>query len=938
MADQQESSAHRGIDQDDQSGNATDRPDQDGQPGNDTDTPTDQDASAASSDQAEKALQFEGNTKLLELLNELYPRQRRDQRHNRPLICLVRHQGEPAVLPEVHRRIKSGLAIIKEINPDARNPPPDDDLRPATVADVTLVRDLLVELANRLGQERGQHIRRFRRFALTTWLMNQELPNDVDQDSRERAMRALLRTRNRYQLTDIPNDLGVPPWLWTVAIGLTAFLYRARISGRVPVLSGHYRWFLRRVSLAPRRVGGMPSVAAELTSAAWRVQPNATLLFLVNSFIEDIRAAYRSPFRRIFGTRRTAYCLILISNVTRRNGGYHLLRAINEVRNLTGLRDPLLLVTESHRLPPFAKPPAGIRKVSAAHKAYGAWKKAIARARDEKKPTAWFLPLVVPPVPESDEERNEYEGDLAAADSIVAPREPHYRKAARLVSMAALIAGAVFGYAWWSHAHCGDGLSFPGLSPTVSTVSNECVGLSDDPAALFSPQDEPIRQLAQQVRDLNLEVQTRRDNDSPRPVITLVYLGALNTPGPNTGALAAEVEGLRGVTVAQRRQLDAAGSAEPMVKVLFANAGQRMTSGTMVARIIGAAARSDPTLVGVVGLNQSFRATEDTVNALANQGIPTVAATLSADSLADNLEMYFQIAPQNRREAAVAASYAAQHPSPDGRSAARKVRIYFSDDPSDIYSSNLAADAVAAFRERGFEVKTITFTPDGNTPASAPPSADLHLENAAQAGADGCDFPGLVFYAGRALPDFGSFLGTARNCATPPRILADDDVARYAANDLARRQYPSIPFDYLAFSATTPEQAQVGPEQDFYRSYDRMFPAPPGSSKSLDGYAALAYDASQTFVASVQHLRSDSQALPISPGTVWRQISAITGPGLRGASGYIDFGGRIDRRVPMNKPVLVMRVADGEVQREAEYCGPPPSQDPRTQPWCPLAE
>ena len=933
MTDHEENFPHRSVDQDRQSGNDTDRHDQDGRPGHDADEPKPQRANANSNDRDKTALQFKGNRELLELLSELYPRLGRDQRENRPLICLVRHPNQPAILPKIHELTKSGLAITEELNLDPWQPPPDDKLGPPpTAEEVDRVRALLVRLARSLGQA-DEPIRRFRRFALATWLMNQELDGGaVDQHSRERTMRALLRTGNRYELTDIPNDLGVPAWLRIAAVSVAKILYRARISGRIPVLSGHYRWFVRRDSLAPRRAGGMPSVAIELTKTAWPAQPNTTLLFLVNSFIEDIRAAYRSPFRRIFGTRRTSRCLIFISNITRRNGGYHLLRAINEVRNLTGLRDPLLVVTESNRKPPFAEPPDGIGSVSGADQEYSAWLEDLAIARDKKEPAAWFLQLLVPPVPESDTRRREHRVNLRS-HSLVAPREPHYRKAARLGSMAAVAAGIVFGYAWWSHAHCGNGLSWPGLSPTVSKVGSECVGLSDDPIVLFSPRDEPIRQLAQQVRNLNVEVQTRHDQQSTRPVITLVYLGALSAPGPNTGALAAEVEGLKGVAVAQRRQLDTSGSTEPLVRVLFANAGQRMASGPMVAATIGAAARSDQRLVGVVGLNQSFRATEDTVNALASQGIPTVAATLSADFLADHLQMYFQIAPQNRREAAVAAAYAAQH-TPPGNPAARAARIYFSDDASDIYSSNLATDAVAEFRDKGFDVKTITFTPDGNTPASTPPSADIHLANAAQAGADACNFPGLVFYAGRALPDFGSFLGSARNCMKPPLIIADDDTTRHVANDLARRLYPSIPFNYLAFSATTPEQAQRGPEQDFYRSYDEMF----SSGKTLDGYAALAYDAVQTFVASIQKLRSGGPALPISPGTVWRQVSAITGPGLRGASGYIDFGGRIDRRVPLNKPVLVMKVVNGEVQPEAEYCGPPPSQDQRTQPWCPVTE
>ncbi|HWN35564.1 MAG TPA: hypothetical protein VNP03_22625, partial [Pseudonocardia sp.] len=213
----------------------------------------------------DSALQFEGNAELLKLLAGLYPRRRRDRRKNRPLIGLVRDAQAPEVLPAVHERIRSGLEISQLLDPDPANPPPNENLPPTTIEDVTQVGDLLVRLARKLGQarDRRQRIRRFRRFALVTWLMAQQLgPDDVDQETRERTMRALLGTRDRYQIPEIPNDLGVPPWLRAVAIPLTALLSRARISGRVPVLSGYYRWFVRRDSLAPRRAGNMPSVAA----------------------------------------------------------------------------------------------------------------------------------------------------------------------------------------------------------------------------------------------------------------------------------------------------------------------------------------------------------------------------------------------------------------------------------------------------------------------------------------------------------------------------------------------------------------------------------------------------------------------------------------------------------------------------------------------------
>jgi hypothetical protein len=210
--------------------------------------------------------------------------------------------------------------------------------------------------------------------------------------------------------------------------------------------------------------------------------------------------------------------------------------------------------------------------------------------------------------------------------------------------------------------------------------------------------------------------------------------------------------------------------------------------------------------------------------------------------------------------------------------------------------------------------------------------------NAGAAGADACGYRGVVFYAARPMPDFGSFLATAKNCEPfRPRILAADDTTRYVANDQARELYPSIDFDYLAFAVTLPSQAEASPEQDFYNSYARSFPPLPGSGTSLDGHAALAYDAAETFIASARLLSSGPQAVPISPGTVAGWISSITAPGLRGASGYIDFGGRADRHVPVDKAVMALRVRNGKVDptSKVNYCGPPKPMEPRTLDWCP---
>jgi hypothetical protein len=851
---------------------------------------------------------FESGDELVGLLRRLYPRRGRRNRSTRPLICLIRREGQPPALPQLRRRFGGGgLVVHVELAADADHPPPEQGQRPPiTEHDVRLVLTLLRELTNRLGRvdDRRRRIGRFRRFAVTVWLMSHELGESAgDQESRDRRVRELMRDQGRYQQRQNLSELQVPGWLGALAIVLPFVWFRARVSGRLPVLSGHYRWFVRRESLAPPVSGGMTDVAAALTDGEWQRDPDTALLFLVNSFMEDVRAALRS-------SRYTACATLLLGGITRRNGGYQLLRAINDVRNLTELADPLLIVTESLRVPPFADPPCDLAPVSQAEAAYEQWRAGHEREQGPREAPAWYLPLAL----SADE-------PASRPAPLLPPREPRLRRVLPAAAAVLLIAGAGYGYQHWSRQHCGNGLSWPGVHPTVWVTGGECVGITDTPAAsgAFPDLAAQLDVIAAQ----NSEAADQHDAQPGRPLLTLVYVGVLTAPNDDSDSLSTEREGLKGAAVAQRWQLDAHGTTDPLVRILVANGGARMSSGPAVADTVVQMAHTDPSIVGVIGLSQSYQATLDTVGRLAVAGIPSIGATLSTDVLADSSPLYYQIAPQNKREADVVAAYVRNLQQTGATAPGVPLRTYYSADQTDRYSNNLNADVIASFAHLGFPTESVPFGSPGQP------------NDAAAAGRGACGYPGIVFYAGRPQPDFGSFLNSIRNCGAQPlpaRIIADDDTTRYVADQNTRRRYGSIPFDYVAFSATPPLAA--GTERDFYTEYNVLFGADsPGAS--LDGHAALSFDAVLTFVYAVGYLRVDGQPIPMTPAAVWRQISSISGrTGFAGASGYIDFGANVNRHVPIDKPVLVLKVRNGSVLNDASgYCGV--HGDPRTQPWCP---
>jgi hypothetical protein len=93
------------------------------------------------------------------------------------------------------------------------------------------------------------------------------------------------------------------------------------------------------------------------------------------------------------------------------------------------------------------------------------------------------------------------------------------------------------------------------------------------------------------------------------------------------------------MAVAQRQQLAKGQESDLLVRVLIANAGRGMTHGVRVAGMLGELARFDRSIVAAIGFNESRPTTIDMIRALGAVGLPVVAATLSADELAENHQM-----------------------------------------------------------------------------------------------------------------------------------------------------------------------------------------------------------------------------------------------------------------------------------------------------------
>lgn len=879
-----------------------------------------------------------------------------------PMLCLICSDGPADLLGKIDglldeaKRTGGGLRHVrldltgKSVSTEARAPgavAPRADGSGWNAGEVLQVRELLRQARNGLlksPKARGSLLR-FPRFSLVHQLMGElSDPDDPSPDGtsarmlRERS--AMSRIGDAVRIVDKELPESASRWripLWLVYL-LTLGVFRIAVTGRVPLLSGRYRWFMRQPYLAPKLLGSFVRFAERLVE--WRQEaPEHVARLLVNAFLEDLRQAYRLRPWHLFRRRRMTYPMLLLDNITAANGGYLLLRLVNDIRNQVGLFDPLLLITTSAEVPPeapsFLHPPA-----TKAGNGYVAWQNDLQEERLAQQKSTWYLtirihdPATTPPkVAETTaEELRSFRGfDAGRKASRPAPIASLWLRIPLVVVVLATAAG--FSLVTW-HNQCGS------WSSSLTWTGSECIGYTDGAYDLFQPSDATTESVVHTIRQQNQKAAQLHVAFPQRPYVTIADLEAATSTNGTAEGLTTEREGLEGVAIAQSRQLNKAGNSDPIVRVLIVNGGQNMRQGPTVAQQLGALAARDPSLVGVVGLDDSSKQTLDTIDALGAAGLPVVSARLSEDDLATDHPLYFQVAPQNRTEAAVAAAFAStltNAPTP------RSVRIYYSTDADDTYSTNLRDDAERAFTSLGFQVQpSRAFTPTGPpVQHSVPATGGIQLiHDPHSAGQDTCGYNGIVFFAGRGVSDFGGFLDGATQCRSKAVLLADDDVSRYVADTTARESTLALPYYYLSFAFTPPVNALRGLQLDFYRDLNDLFrfEYDRNTNRSLDGHAALSFDATNVLITAVSYLRSGGQEIPITPAGVWREITDIHGSQVQnrlieGVTGTIDYGGDITRQVPLDKPVAILQVQKGEVNPNIiGLCGTADGFTPST--WC----
>ncbi len=876
-------------------------------------------------------LLFPNSPKLLNFIERLIARPRRFGVRDKmlPILLFVDVRFDCSPIDSIADRLgKRPRTILGSVRESADSSGGHRRTVPQSVLQLLDFMDEIVgELSGKFSRCRRL---RFPHYALAVWLVyligRSQVGNGGDADQLNQRLDDEFKEfiRERYRLSrreqDVHNLAADVPWWVRLAVRVLppAGLLLMRTMWSAP------RWFRRRntglvttdsfTGLARRFLSWTPE----------NMSVDAIQELVVDAFLQDLRRAYRRSSLLGAGRRRTTYPVLLLRRHPGATSVTGFVELVQRCRNLRVERrsgrtasrwDPLLIITD--RPDGVAGPSVDVVPQSAAdpESAYRTW---LVRL-DDVAPTRRdrVLALRVP-------ERGESDGLLDELLNTPIPRSVPV--VTPLLTIVVLSAGLVIGVVatdnrcWtppWAplmHRH------------VVASGFSECVGLASpsfrffsDLRSVYGERISPV--LADQLRSVEESILAANDRIVEKANHrTIVHLGILSPADPR--ALKSELEQLRGLAVAQA---ESETSVVPL-RVLLANAGNGLRHADEAVDAIGLEKERDPSIVGVVGLGISVDATREALRALAKYRLPTVGMQLSATDLATGTTQYYhQVGFTNERAASVGAFFAKR------RLGVESAIVYYSDDPTDLYSADLAQRAGIALQRVGITARL--------APYQQSPGAGVG-EPVNELGRRACEARGrngLAFFAGRAerLQEF--LRGMKASCEGDyPSLLVGDDISRFAV-DLGLAEFPGLTLNYFAFGSSLAwpggDCQGASDKVGFYRGYLNAFR---DCAATREGSAAVAYDAALVFQVAIDRATEDPKVPPSGDRILGEINEMVAENGVNGASGRFELdSGYANGRVPVNKAILVLRSDGGAPATVQLLCGRLDTAEPPPDPQCP---
>ncbi|MCA1603952.1 MAG: ABC transporter substrate-binding protein [Acidobacteria bacterium] len=448
-----------------------------------------------------------------------------------------------------------------------------------------------------------------------------------------------------------------------------------------------------------------------------------------------------------------------------------------------------------------------------------------------------------------------------------------------------------------------------------------------------TPLADTLRTVQEMIHDEN-----ERVTGSRRPWVSIAVMLPIRTTDDARTKQGDALNHLQGAYVAQYWSNHPDGDEKkfgkdaPLIRILIADTGQDGQEWPDTVAQLVEMAHSDERLVAVAGLGLSTDATQQAVNALADEGISMVGSVITATELA--AAGLFRVAPTNSDEAAVMIKYLESTQEWKSASAASPYQAYLVQDRAadDGYVRDLGNQYRRAFSNDG-----------AHTLLQAQGDFDSLKEGSGNAIAAQiatiCSIrPRVVFFAGRS-DGLRTFLGalSARWCnGIPITVVSGDGVSNL--NDpegTASLWADGTNLEMIYTALASPETWKNYPSAASADTVNRFgqcrhcFTAL-FSARLTDGDAIMSHDSVLTAVRAARNVTSQQKPQPSADALINGLYQINASNPVPGASGWIYFQreGYLPNGVPYNKAVPIMRLhPDGTVSQVSlsSRSGTPPA-------------
>jgi ABC-type branched-subunit amino acid transport system substrate-binding protein len=363
-------------------------------------------------------------------------------------------------------------------------------------------------------------------------------------------------------------------------------------------------------------------------------------------------------------------------------------------------------------------------------------------------------------------------------------------------------------------------------------------------------------------------------------------------------------DSLQGAYVAQKEFNDGSklhGGVQ--VRLLIASTGSQTGYTNQVAQQIVQLAKSDKTVVGVMGMPFSSRSV-NAIQVLGKAHIPMVSQTSSSDLLTRSSPYFFRVAPSNKSQGIAGAHYAEQTLH------AKTAALFY--DPTDPYSQSLASDFSQQFKVDGNSIVV-----EEKYTVGKPDTLPARLQDALSHN------PNLIYFSGYA-SDVSTVLVNLPAGNLP--VMGGDalyELGGYPSS--ARAGFSHLRFTAFAYPDEWAVLGYTSKQPIFFSEYPAAFD-PNGLHKgSPYGFTRADNDTILSYDAMVAVLKGCDNALSIgkqniTPDALQQGLKAITGANtFQGVSGAIAFGPDGN---PVDKAVVILYVdPEGRIKMEPTALG-----------------